>query len=173
MFSKIFIPIFSFFIIITCGCSVLTKTHKDYMDFTNSNNLDSLDLVHKQVFSTFFNAVKNKDTEKVKSLCSDSVFCSWEMSLDTTLKHYNSNLMPLQNFMNTYYKQALEGKDFSNPTGIFYISKGISGHIIGKELNGMFVKLGPKKCTWEPCHYSNFDFIKTKDGYKFVGMWHL
>ena len=82
--------------------------------------------------------------------------------------------MSIQAFINSYYPQVLEGSNYyTDPKEIFYIVPATTGHLTGKEQEGIFIKYGPKKCPWDNCSYNNFEFLKTKNGYKFLGMWHI
>ena len=157
------------------NCNLILKTESGYKNFENDSILDSTQKSHKEIWLTFTNSIKNKDFEKVKLLSSDSVFCSWESGLDSMLLVYNNNLMPIDEFVNTYYPQVFENMDYySNPKNIFSIWPDTVGHIISRETEGVMIQIGPKKkCLWDNCGYYYFDFIKTNKTYKFLGMWHL
>jgi|TARA_B110000261_G_C13004073_1_gene325417 hypothetical protein len=155
-------------------CHLTAKTRPGYQDFSNNKKLDSTQISQKKVLNDFVLAIKqNVD---ISNLLADSLFCCWEISNDSLFKNYNDQKISKEDFIKNYYPKVFNSRHIeyiSNDKNIFSISNLTTPSFNGKEINGIHVKFGQKKCPWEPCGYSHFEFIKTKKGYKFYKLWHI
>ena len=165
--------IFSIILIGLSNCAVFTKTKSGYINFTKESKLDSTQLVFKSHLKKFTKAVQNK--QDINNLVADSLFCFWEVGGDTSFTKFNSNKISKQDYIKNYYPKMFNKtyvEYINQDENIFAIYNYTSPFLDNKELNGFTVTFGPKKCVWEPCSYENFEFVKTKTGYKLYKVWY-
>ena len=155
-------------------CHLTAKTRPGYQDFSNNKTLDSTQISQKKVLENFVSAIKNK--VDISNLLADSLFCCWEIGNDSTFKNYNEQKISKEDFMKNYCPKVFHTRHIeylSINKNIFSISNITTLSFDGKEIDGIHIKFGQKKCPWEPCGYSHFEFIKSKKGFKLYKMWHI
>mgnify|MGYP001156961787 CR=1 FL=1 len=163
------------FLLLFClsNCAVFTKTESGYINFTKESKLDSTKLSFKRHLQKFTKAIQNK--QDINNLLADSLYCFWEVGGDTSFTKFNSNKISKQDYIKNYYPKMFSNtyvEYINQDENIFSIYKFTSPFLDNKKLSGFSATFGPKKCIWEPCSYENFEFIKTKSGYKLYKVWY-
>lgn len=166
--------IFSILLISLSNCALFTKTNSGYTNYTKENKLDSIQLAFKRHLQKFTKAIENK--QNISNLVADSLYCSWEVGGDSSFVKYNNGKISKEDFINNYSPKIFNNyytSYINQDKNIFSIDNKTSPIFDNKSFKGFKVKFGPKKCVWEPCSYENFEFIKTKTGYKLYKLWFI
>ena len=153
------------------SCLTPKKT-SGWVDFSNNNSLDSIQLVHKEIYNKFFTALYEQDDKKIISLSMDTVFCVWESGLDSS-QVFKEIPLTISVFLADYYQKIFVAHSKSyylSSSNLCCTHEGEVGTIIQKVKKGFTLVFGPKSCI-DKCDFINFAFVKTERGYKFYGMW--
>ena len=164
MNSILKITLICFIISSFIGCIV--RKDPNWSDYSDNEKLDSNQIKHKEFCIKFFDAFDQGKVKKLKLMSCDTVYCEWEVGLDSIQKWNNSPLL-LDTFITNYYPKLPKAWSYKGLHSTDELEK-------SKEMNipftGLILKFGPEKC-FDKCDYPTFEFKKINGEYKFYRMW--